>query len=505
MNINARTTVGPVWQRLAAPAMWPVLVLALLFGDSARGATSYVGTVHFRYQYSWEVAADQQDKKARTQYVIDERGAEDVGWDLWVYLKPYHLDEEHESYVGVVFEEGLTLRHASTGKGWSQNRDEHCWDESIKSWRLKAPGDRLDFFSRETSDDARFEKSPLEFRLGIDKLQKQFNLDQTVTGIAYKEKVSYDINDTPACTNKPKVDHRGTDIFCTFPGSYLYLYSQPLPNLQRIQGRKVEDQDYAKTRNPPRGVCHSYLQVPDRDLKAKHSGGERTWEWDLHRVDSDCPAFVMFTAGTVTINGQKLDKGPLPNPNGALLQTGAKSRVRIDFPEAGISFRLGSNTSIKLPDRVCKGEQGDYLRLLRGRLYALFSKIISGPSRFEVQCGNMASGIRGEVPSCPGGWRAKVQLASFASGPPPALPPKLNEEPDVAPTKKEIDRVPFAFAVEKSPGEFLQVRAIRGTLRLKDSSGLERILNAGQDFSKQWQPGVDAGPEKEVFIIVDRR
>jgi hypothetical protein len=214
--------------------------------------------------------------------------------------------------------------------------------------------------------------------------------------------------------------------------------------------------------------------------------------------EPDCPGHVGYTKGDVKINGESAEAGDVVEMKDGVIETGPKSRVRITLSN-GAEIFIGSNSSVHLSDPCACGESS-IIDVIAGAISILLS---GGPTTTECRC-NGASGVRGQNrPQREDDWR-RILLVSL----PDFLLPisvVMAEENDymyLVPSEEEIERAEAAFMVDSDPEHYLFVQAIKGRLKLRDSAGYERILEAGQTFKKEWEFPCDPSDIKDIFIQV---
>ena len=71
-------------------------------------------------------------------------------------------------------------------------------------------------------------------------------------------------------------------------------------------------------------------------------------------------------------------------------------------------------------------------------------------------------------------------------------------------SKEEIEKAKVVLIVDHDPDQFLFVRVIKGTVKLQDSAGYEKVLEAGQTFMKKWEIQYDPSDMKDVIIKVNQ-
>jgi len=280
-----------------------------------------------------------------------------------------------------------------------------------------------------------------------------------------------------------------------------------------ISGTEILEDDAAipeGEKDTPTCNTHMSCGFPTFRLAPTEFLKRKTVSWNFRRVDEDdCLGMVTYIRGDVKINGKKTEIGPVPLSGGSSIETGPEGRVMIVFPEQGVEYRFGSNTSLKLPD-PCKKVRVSPDKLLKGMLYVLLSSLVGSTEKpFRINCGWGGSGVRGTPLPILEGDGKPVQLASLK---PVFFRPLLAQSEylsmqltELVPNEAEMQEAVRVFTVERIPDDYLRIQAVKGAILLKDSSGEERILDSGETFRKSLKPGEEAGPMKEIFIVVDKK
>jgi hypothetical protein len=249
----------------------------------------------------------------------------------------------------------------------------------------------------------------------------------------------------------------------------------------------------------------TFRSAPTEYLKRK------TVSWNFRRVgEDDCLGMVTYIRGDVSINGQKAEIGPVKLTEGSSIETGPKGRIMIVFPDQGVEYRFGSNTSLKLPD-PCKKMSRSPEQLMRGMIYVILNALVGGTDvPCQINCGWGGSGVRGTPLPILEQNGEPLLLALHTtpvfirplSAQVDNLPMQLTE---LAPNEADMEEAVRVFTVERIPDDYLRIQSVKGAILLRDSSGEERILDAGETFRKSLKPGEEAGPMKEIFVVADRR
>lgn len=244
------------------------------------------------------------------------------------------------------------------------------------------------------------------------------------------------------------------------------------------------------TYNPAGGMAQ-----PGRNGNQRLNGSPRGKDGE-----PDCPGHVDFAKGDVKINGKGAGAGDVVDMKGAVIKTGPKSRVQIRL-SGDVTIRIGSNSSVQLEDPCKKGESS-----IINHIYGALSFLCSGQeTKVDIKYG-VASGVRGENrPFSDDDWR-KILLASLMDFllPISVVMAEENDYMDLMPSKEEIEKAKVVLIVDHDPDQFLFVRVIKGTVKLQDSAGYEKVLEAGQTFMKKWKIKYDPSDMKDVFIKVNQ-
>jgi len=223
--------------------------------------------------------------------------------------------------------------------------------------------------------------------------------------------------------------------------------------------------------------------------------------------ESDCQGTVGMVKGDVKINGKQVQPGDIISDlNGAVIETGEKSRIMINAGE-NVQLRFGSETSSTLNNPCGSGGSSGFSgKLMRGRIYALISRLVGGSdSSFSMSLGNSASGVRGELHPLYSKAKGKILLASLSIPVSVYLQslPEQEEQLALMPGEEEIEKAHAVFMAVSEFDGAIHVEAIKGVIKLKDSSGAVRVLKAGQSFTKKSKLGYDPADLKRIYIIVD--
>lgn len=231
-------------------------------------------------------------------------------------------------------------------------------------------------------------------------------------------------------------------------------------------------------------------------------------EWNLRRMEqkTPCMAYIQMVQGDVTINGIDVEEGAYPGDlRGARISLGPKSRMKINFGDAIIY--LGENTEIDLVD-PCAREGRDTAfdaRLMRGKIYAVLSRLTGKGSAYHKLLIGMA-GVRGLPAASLGTYIAEVPELD-PSGPWAPISSSSSsayeeEQAQVFPFNEEeiAENAARAFMIENMPDKTSSIRAIRGPIEIVDSTGETSILNTGETFTKEWKRAERYSENKDVLV-----
>jgi hypothetical protein len=302
----------------------------------------------------------------------------------------------------------------------------------------------------------------------------------------------------------------------TFPdtGAMWFFNVQGKFSGNTISGTKIlEDVKAIPEGERDSPTCNEHMSCSFSPLQAAPIEylSKKSVTWNFRRVgEDDCLGIVTLIQGDVRINGKRSEIGPVPLSGGSNIDTGPTGRIMIVFPEQGVEYRFGSNTSLKLPD-PCHKENTPPDRLIEGLIYSILSKVEGGsgePPKFSP--GNCPGGIRGTpIPILERGGHslllAPLMIPNFLYPVAEQVDNQTQEVEEMAPNDVEMEEVETVFMVERIPDNYLQIKAVKGSVKLSDSSGRERILEPGQTFWRSLKPGEEAGPMKEIFIVADKK
>jgi hypothetical protein len=244
------------------------------------------------------------------------------------------------------------------------------------------------------------------------------------------------------------------------------------------------------------------------EKKAKNKDGweskiTASWSFQLSEEDCNCFGTITHVQGDVKINGKKAEMGIIAEDiKGVEINTGNRSRLRIEVGD-NLRIDIGSKSKVILKN-PCKKQRSRLTTpesIILGEFwgYAIFY-LISDHGPFVVECAS-AGGVRGQLYPVPGLESEKIVVASL-----PVLPmfavgvTAINDKyTEVMPDKQEINGAAVVFSVNNSP-DHCSVKTIKGTIKVQDSSGNEKILKAGQSFKKDWGPTDDLAKIETIYI-----
>lgn len=251
--------------------------------------------------------------------------------------------------------------------------------------------------------------------------------------------------------------------------------------------------------NPALGVCMETKDGSMSGYKIVHYGGGEVlsggltgteqYEWKVERVSCRCNAYVELVKGDVLLNGQPIRVGMEFNLSKAVIETIGRSLVGIKMSD-GSQLRLGSNTKIDLSG-FCKEleKKPSLLKRLEMKVSrGLFNLVLKLLPEETIILPTAVNGVRGKIEE------QNVLLASageFLFIPWIQL---VKEGVQTSYDDLDLDKplpqdIKAAIVYEYRPEEgFLRIEVIHGKVKLRDSSGFEKLLMEGEKFKKTWSP-----------------
>jgi len=483
----------------------------LLQANSVSSDFKWKGTVHYRYEYKKLYQWSESNRHCSLS------ATSDWGSTLDVFLIVSFEGDEGGRAVDPVAKAYYSLL-VNTECQWKRDH-EICagkveinaatWEDRQKGTRKVSPGHTG---KMTTTLDTKGYKGETSLDLYVDEESGTFTLlgqgEVKAPQPAFKsEEVFRD-----ACSGK--TDRKTENLTYPDTGAMWFFNVQGEFTGNTISGTEILEDDTTipeGEKDTPTSNAHMSCNFPIFRSAPTEYLKRKTVSWNFRRVgEDDCVGMVTYISGDVNINGQKSDIGPVPLREGSRIETGPNGRILIVFPEQGVEYRFGSNTSLELPD-PCHKENLPPDRLIKGLIYSIISKIKGGRGAPpQLSLGNCPSGVRGLPTPLPDWGGTPLLLASFAK---PAFLHTSSVQVDdqslkmteLAPNETEIEEADRFFIVERIPDQFLRIKAVKGGIKLKDSSGEEKILEPGQAFWKSLKPGEEAGPLKELLIVADEQ
>lgn len=124
--------------------------------------------------------------------------------------------------------------------------------------------------------------------------------------------------------------------------------------------------------------------------------GNEVYEWYVRKVPCECSARIVGVTGDVKINEYPISGKTDINLSDAIVETGRKSSVTINFGNATI--KVGPNSSINLTDVCQKKEKPSVLEVIKGSIRAIIQRAVTlgqGPKEFIYKGSNAVIGVRG--------------------------------------------------------------------------------------------------------------
>lgn len=146
--------------------------------------------------------------------------------------------------------------------------------------------------------------------------------------------------------------------------------------------------------NPESGHCNRTSdEISGRMIRSSSEGSE-VYEWSAKRVPCKCSAQITDHIGDVKINGNQISGEPGINLSGAIVETGRRSSVTLEFGNATI--KIGPNSSVDLTD-VCQEEKEkpSVLELIGGSIRSILTRITDPRQPFIYKGPNAHAGVRG--------------------------------------------------------------------------------------------------------------
>jgi len=243
----------------------------------------------------------------------------------------------------------------------------------------------------------------------------------------------------------------------------------------------------------------------DASKEEKQRTMRTTARW--HFKKTDCFGVISMAKGDVRIKppagagefpggdsigpeGWPAELGCVDAQEGTLIETGAKSRVRVTTEDTTIC--LGSDSSAELSKLCASGGEPGLIDLLRGVLV----QIVSQDGEFKPIITNAVTGVRGQAP------RDKATTVAHALLDILATPAQAQEAEDpLLVTEEDLAMAKLAVMVERRPG-LLDVQVLKGTI-VVDYEGETLGLGPGEHFTKRWVLPADAAAHKQVMIRAD--
>jgi hypothetical protein len=245
--------------------------------------------------------------------------------------------------------------------------------------------------------------------------------------------------------------------------------------------------------------------VLDASKEKKQRTMHTTARW--HFKKTDCFGVISMAKGDVRIKppagagefpggdsigpeGWPAELGCVDAQEGTLIETGAKSRVRVTTEDTTIC--LGADSSAELSKLCASGGEPGLIDLLRGVLV----QIVSQDGEFKPIITNAVTGRRGQTP------RDKATTVAHALLDILATPAQAQEVADPSlVTEEDLAMAKLAVMVERRPG-LLDVQVLKGTI-VVDYEGETLGLGPGGHFTKRWVLPADAAAHKQVMIRSD--
>ncbi|UCG64373.1 MAG: hypothetical protein JSW12_17335 [Deltaproteobacteria bacterium] len=245
--------------------------------------------------------------------------------------------------------------------------------------------------------------------------------------------------------------------------------------------------------------------ILDASKEEKQRTMRTTARW--HFKKTDCFGVISMAKGDVRIKppagaeefpgsdwigpeGWPAELGCVDAQEGMLIETGAKSRVKVMTEDTEIC--LGADSSAELSKLCAPAREPGLINLLRGVLL----QIVSQDGEFKPIICNAVNGRRGQAPRDKGTTVAHALLDILAS---PAQAQEA-EDPSLV-TEEDLAMAKLAVMVERRPG-LLDVQVLKGNTVVEYGGAMLR-LGPGEHFTKRWVLPADAAAHKQVMIRAD--
>jgi len=226
---------------------------------------------------------------------------------------------------------------------------------------------------------------------------------------------------------------------------------------------------------------------------------EEVYEWNARKVPCKCSAEITYIKGDATFNGVSIKEGTTINLDSALIETVGRSEIKIKTKD-GIHIHVGGHSIVDLSG-LCKEmpEEPYTIGVIRGAFYYMVTQL-AGKRRTEIHTGWI--GVRGRLE------QGRIHLAS--AGHVTLDLPMVAQKTGKADMKPEFDIGSADIKNSKvvlyhnyNPDErYLFVQVIKGRVKFRDASGVEKIVKEGEKVYKTWPQ--DAQPQSfKTVVIID--
>ena len=218
-----------------------------------------------------------------------------------------------------------------------------------------------------------------------------------------------------------------------------------------------------------------------------------------------CQAVINVGKGEFKVNGEPVSSRTMSGSDleGASVTTGKKGRVEIVLPDNSV-IRLGSNSTLTLPQNICQQAQAD--REARANMQILMDAgfIYSRPApreNFEIKTSNAVDGVRGDLRRFVHGPGDRIFLASVGDPPQEAVTEAGIEAVyyEMRPDEAELAASENAYFVACERDVYYYARVDRGTVVVGNSKGGSVTLKAGEHLFMRLAPAPTPADRKDMF------